>query len=246
MPQPARWNINGEDSAAIFGALHSREISVDPQRTSVTQLAPVISSWLRSHPSLQVKYAGSNFRNNFGRNFRNVVSRYDNWRQNPSKLLAAVVLVVISGYFVAARILTTSHAFLVLLILASGGRVPADFLRLAGVSIPERNEDRTRGLRERPGSDHGGNDSPSVFSRTSSGDNDSSSGEDTSNNVDDEDTPGRAESQYSPAEDDESEGVEQVSCEWVCLVFAVPSSCFIMLVNLLAFIFTNRLLRVLT
>jgi hypothetical protein len=82
---PQRWNIEGEDSAAIFGAIHRGLITIDFDRTSEVQLAPAIKAWLTANPSLPRKYDSKNFHNNFGRNFRNIVARYEKWKRDPSK-----------------------------------------------------------------------------------------------------------------------------------------------------------------
>jgi hypothetical protein len=80
MPTQVRWDINSEDSAAIFGAVHRGFV---PTAYSTDELIPVIANWLDSHPFLEQKYGGSNFRNNFGRNFRNVIRRHERWKSDP-------------------------------------------------------------------------------------------------------------------------------------------------------------------
>lgn len=82
---PARWNINNQDSADIFGAVHRGLIPVGAGSFSDSDLNRVITTWLETHSNLELKYGGGNFRNNFGRNFRKVVKRYEDWKNSRGK-----------------------------------------------------------------------------------------------------------------------------------------------------------------
>jgi hypothetical protein len=192
-----RWNINGADAAAIFSAIHNGVITIDPERTSVTHLAPLVDNWVRSNPSLERKYRGPYFRNNIGKNFRNVVKRYERWVREPSKCHAF-------GWY-AVMISRHSQHIHCFMTTASGGRVPAHFLELANVDIPERNEDRIRGFDDQPGSDNG-DDDQSLSIIGDDGDNNNED-DDIDVNSDDDRTTG----EDSPNDDEFAQDFQLVS-----------------------------------
>lgn len=96
LDRSGQWNKDSEDAAAIFGAIHRKEIVIDPADTGYKK---IIDSWLKNHQGLRAKYqkdsskkAQNAFRTNFGRNFRKVVERYREWKANRKKCCSHVII----------------------------------------------------------------------------------------------------------------------------------------------------------
>ena len=92
---PTRWNTNSQDAADIFGAVHRGLLPAGGIGVlGETEVNRIIDEWLKAHSNLKEKYGGENFRNNFGRNFRKVVLRYEDWKKNRGKYMIRMMMML--------------------------------------------------------------------------------------------------------------------------------------------------------